>query len=192
MPTIEPASVICDVSGAGDPEVGHLHAAVRADDDVVRLDVAVDDPVPVRERERVQDLARVVDRDRDRRRAVLDEQLLQRAAVEELHRDVVGALGVAAVEDRDDVRVVEAGRVLRLAPESLHELLVGGVALVQHLQRHLAAELLVLGEVHVGHPAGAEPAADQVAVVEDAVEERVGRRHQALPAVRRPPAARPR
>ena len=103
----------------------------RPHDDVVRLDVAVDDPVAVRERERAEDLPRVVDRDRDRRRAVADEQLLERPPVEVLHRDVVSALGPAAVEDRDDVRVVQPGRALRLAPEPLDELLVGRVAIVR-------------------------------------------------------------
>ena len=123
---------------ARDAEVRHLQPAVAADDDVVRLDVAVDDPVAVRERERAEDLARVVDRDRDRRRAVADEQLLERAPVEELHRDVVGALRLAAVEDRDDVRMVEPGGALRLAAEPLDELLVGGVPVVQQLQRDAA------------------------------------------------------
>ena len=58
-------------------------------------------------------------------------ELLERAPVEELHRDVVGALGLAAVEDRDDVRVVQAGGVLRLAPEALDELLVARVPVVR-------------------------------------------------------------
>jgi hypothetical protein len=48
--------------------------------------------------------------------------------VEELHRDVVGVLGLAAVVDRDDVRVVERGGVLRLAAEALDELVVVRVA----------------------------------------------------------------
>ena len=64
-------------AGAGDPEVGHLQPPVRVDDDVVRLDVAVDDAVSVGEAERGQHLARVVDRDPDRRRASADDQLLQ-------------------------------------------------------------------------------------------------------------------
>ena len=174
MPTIEPASVICDAPERAIPKSVTLRRPSRADDDVVRLDVAVDDPVAVREGERAQDLARVLDRDRDRRRPVADEQLLQRPPVEVLHRDVVGALRLAAVEDRDDVRVVEARRALRLAAEALDELLVGGVPLVQQLQRDLPAELLVLGEVDVGHPARAELALDHVAPVEDAVDERVG------------------
>ena len=95
-------------------------------------------PLRCAKRERAQDLARVVDRDRDRRRPVADEQLLERAPVEELHRDVVGALGLAAVEDRDDVRVVQAGGALRLAPEPLDELRVVRVPLVQQLERDAA------------------------------------------------------
>ena len=73
--------------------------------------------------------------------------------------------------------MVEAGGALRLAAEALDELLVGGVALVEQLQRDAPAELLVLGEVDVGHPARAELALDHVAPVEDAVDEGVGGGH---------------
>ena len=49
---------------------------------------------------------RVADRDLDRRRAEADEELLERPPVQVLHRDVVGALRLAAaVVDRHDVRV---------------------------------------------------------------------------------------
>ena len=97
-------------AGARDPEVGHLQPALGADEHVVWLDVAVDDPVLVRGRECGEDLAGVVDRDLDRRRPAPDDQLLERAPVEELHRDVVGALGLAAVVDRDDVRMAQSRR----------------------------------------------------------------------------------
>ena len=160
-------------AGPRDAEVRHLQPAVAADDDVVRLDVAVNDPVAVGERERAQDLARIVDRDRDRCRAVADEQLLERAPVEVLHRDVVGALGATAIEDRDDVRVVQPRGALRLAPEPLDELLIRRVSVVEQLQRDAAPELLILGEVHVGHPARAELALDHVALVENAVDQGV-------------------
>src|SRR5438034_7239319 len=48
--------------------------------------------------------------------------------------------GLAAVVDRDDVRVREARCVLRLAPEALDELLVPGVAVVQDLDRDAPPE----------------------------------------------------
>ena len=66
---------------------------------------------------------------------------------------------LAAVEDADHVRVLQAGRGLGLAAEALHELLVLGEAPVQHLQRHLAPEVGVLRAVDVGHPAGADAGA---------------------------------
>ena len=163
------------LAGAGprDPEVRHLDPPLASDEDVVRLDVAVDDPVPVRGAECGEDLAGVVDRDLDRGLPAGDDQLLQRAPVEELHRDVVGALGLAAVVDRDDVRMREPGGVLRLAPEALHERVVGRVAVVEDLDRDPAAELLVLGEVDLRHPARTELADDAIATVEDGSDQRV-------------------
>ena len=62
-------------------------------------------------------------------------------------------VGLAAVVDADDVRVLEAGGGLRLAAEALDELRVLGEALVQELERDLAVEHLVVGEPDVGHPA---------------------------------------
>ena len=46
------------VVGRGDAEVGDLHLALRRDEHVARLDVAVHDAVAVREGERVGDLGR--------------------------------------------------------------------------------------------------------------------------------------
>ena len=44
-----------------DPEVEHLHGAVREHEDVLRLDVAMDDALLVRDREDVEDLLADVD-----------------------------------------------------------------------------------------------------------------------------------
>ncbi len=163
--------------GPRDPEVGHLVAPVRAvlvEEHVVRLDVAVHDPAPMGEPERAEDLARRVDRGGDRQRTVGHDPVLEAPALEVLHRDVVGALGLAAVVDRDDVRVGQAGGVLGLPPEPFDERVVARVPVVEDLDRDLAAELLVLGEVDVGHPAGAEPPEDAVAPVEERVDQGVG------------------
>ena len=99
--------------------------------------------------------------------ASLADQLLERAAREVLHRDVVRAVVGAAVVDADDVGVLEAGRRLGLAAEALDEVRVLGEAAVQQLQRDLAPELLVLGQEHVGHPPGAEAREHLVAAVDD-------------------------
>src|SRR4029079_2428738 len=106
---------------------------------------------------------------------------------EVLHRDVVRALGVAAVVDRDDVRVGEPGGVLRLAAEALDELVVGRVPVVEDLDRDPAPELLVLGEIDVGHAAGAELADDLVTAVEDRVDQGVRYGHRFRRLVIRPP-----
>ena len=165
---------------AGDAEVGHLQPRlvgldllVGRDEHVVRLDVAVDDPVAVGEAERLEQLLRVGDRRVDRKSAPRHDQLLEAAPLDHLHRDVVGALGLAAVVDGDDVWMGKPGGRLRLAAEPFDEEVVLRVALVQDLDGDAATELLVLGEVDVGHAAGAELPQDPVAAVEECVDEGV-------------------
>ncbi len=104
----------------------------------------------------VEDLADDLDR-LGRREAALD-QVLERGALHVLHRDEVAALVLAAVIDRDDVRVLEAGGGLRLAAEALDELLVGSEALVEELEGDLAPEHLIVGRPDVRHSARADAA----------------------------------
>ena len=87
----------------------------------------MDDAVAVGEARRLEDLARSAPTACSGVEAGVD-QLLQRAALEVLHRDVVGAVDVAAVEDGDDVGVLEARGGLGLAAEPLDELAVLGEA----------------------------------------------------------------
>ena len=164
-------------AGAGDAEVGDLGVTEVVDDHVVRLEVAVDHAVAVGEARGLEDLRADVDHALLCQRRLGGHDVLERAPREVLHRDVVGALVLAAVEDAHHVRVVEAGGRLRLAAEALHELLVLREAPVQHLDRDLPAEVAVLSAVDVRHSAGADPAQDPVA----AVDERVARhlRHPA-------------
>ena len=165
---------------ARDAEVRHLQSALAVDEHVVRLDVAMDDAVAMREPDRSEDLTRVVNCEVDRRGTTRDDQLLQRATVEVLHRDVVGAFRLAAVIDRDDVRMRKAGCVLRLTAEALDELIVAGVTVVQDLDRDAPAEHLVFGQVDVRHPTRAELAQDAVTPVEERVDEGVGNGHRAF------------
>ena len=56
---------------------------------------------------------------------------------------------------------------LRLPAEALDKAGILGKATVQQLERHLAVELLVLGQVDVCHAAGTEAVKHPVAPVDD-------------------------
>ena len=103
----------------------------------MRLDVAVHDPAAVGEARREQHLDRDVDRRLGVERAVFAHEPLERAARQVLHRDVVGAVPGAAVEDRHDVRMREPGGAGGLAPEALDEFLVFDEAVLEHLDGDL-------------------------------------------------------
>ena len=86
----------------------------------------------------------------------------QRFALDVAHRDPEGASILADLVDRADARVVELRRDLGLAPEPLDRLLVGDGTEVEDLQRDLAVEARVLGEVDGRLPAATELANDPV------------------------------
>ena len=83
---------------------------------------------------------------------VLSQKLLQRLAVDEF-RDQVGALRVGArvVEDLQDVVVPQLRHRLRLALEPRLGFGLGRQVAVQHLDRHLALQAVVLRAVHDRH-----------------------------------------
>ena len=136
------------------------------DEDVVGRDVAVDEtqrlPVAAGEIVRVlqaagghrDDLADLRDR---QVLAPLGRQLVDRAQrrpVDELHRDEVVPVGLAEVEDGDDVRMVEPRRQPRLVEEHLDELLVAREVGKDALQTHHLLEACragLLGEIDLGH-----------------------------------------
>src|SRR5258706_4747418 len=89
---------------------------------------------------------------------------MQRAALEQLHRDVGDALVLADVEDGDDARVVEPAGRAGLAQEALAHLAedVLGQIGQQRLERHLALDQRVDRAVHDAHRAASELAHDPV------------------------------
>ena len=146
-----------------DPEVEELHLPRGRDEDVPRLDVAVDDEVLVR---RI-DCAADVDEQAQARRDVEPVAIAvrrDRQTVDVLHHEIRElSFGRTAVEQLRDVRMTQRGEDLPLGEEAPVELLgVGAVA--QELDRDLAAELAVdaLGEVHHAHAAATELAHDAV------------------------------
>ena len=154
--------------GAGQAEVGDPEPGVVVEQEVGRLDVAMDQPAPMGEVEPTAGLQ--PDQQRLTRRQ-------QRAAVE--HRteappaEVLGdeerrAVVLAPVEHRHDVRVVEAGRDLRLGPKAPQEALVIGQGRMQELDCDPASQRDVVGEEDVRGRAGADRREQAVPPTEDA------------------------
>ena len=158
--------------GARDAEVGDLHVPGVGDHDVAGLHVAVDDPLAVRRLERARgadcDPHRIV----DRQRAAVAQDRRQVATVDELHDDVLLAIGPvgAVVVDADDVRVRQAAGRARLLLEARGEARVGPELGPQDLDRHLAVELLVDGAPDRRHAAVAQRGDEPIAAADQPAE----------------------
>ena len=146
----------------GDAEVGHQRLAV-VQQDVLGLDVAVDHPVPVGVVERGGHLARDPHRLGDGELLLPVEPGPERLALDERHDVEEEAVGLARVEQRQDVRVLEVGGELDLGQEPLGA--DDGRELgAEQLERDPPVVAEVLGQVDGGHAAGADLALDPVAV----------------------------
>src|SRR4051794_35471107 len=153
-----------------DAEVRDGHTAVRADEDVARLDVAVYDAGLVR---RLQRICRL----RDHRQGAVNvectlasEHCRQRLARDELHHEggewCVVVRCLAVVENGRDVRIGKGGGMLRLSTEPLDEVGVAGVLGAQDLHRDGAFEGGVGGFPDVTHAAGGDVLGQPVTVAE--------------------------
>jgi hypothetical protein len=91
-------------------EIAVLTLLLRIDQDVARLDVAVDETAGVRRVERRGDLRNQADRARRLEAAVAAEHRAKIAPLDEAHRDVDVPIGLAGRIDRDHVRMVETRR----------------------------------------------------------------------------------
>ncbi len=90
---------------AGDPEVRDLDLSIGADQDISGLHIAMDDALAVSVVECIGHLPQNVEQIRQRRRIAAREQLLQRKALDKLHRQVPMALVLAELVDGDDTGV---------------------------------------------------------------------------------------
>ena len=98
---------------------------MRCQKDVRRLEVAMDDAAGVERRERASMSSAIGSAWIDAQRAAL-QPLGERLALEQLHRDEELAVVFADLVDLADVRMVDAGRGARFAPEALARRLVAG------------------------------------------------------------------
>ena len=152
-------------------EVEDLDAAVGRDEEVVGLQVAVDDALFVRGRERLDDLDGVVERLAQREPAGAEE-VAQRVALEKLLDQEMPLVDLLERMDRRDAGMAESGQRLRFALEAGDVLRVAEELIGEHLDRDVAIEPQVPGAIHLSHAAGAEGREDLVGA------ESVARREQ--------------
>ena len=153
------------LGGPGDAEVGDLHPTVGRDEQVGRLHVAVHDAGGVRGADGVGGLREEAPHRVGVHRAAGPDQVRQRLAVDQLHhqvgprhvRAVAGLRGLAEVEDRGDVGVVQRRRVVGLGLEPGPEGGVVGVLRLEQLHRDRAAERGVARAPHLAHAARRDP-----------------------------------
>jgi hypothetical protein len=138
-----------------DAEVGEEGVAARVEEDVARLEIAVDDAARVRLVERLghaaDDAADLGEAERAARHAVEE-----RAARHVAHHDERLFLVLAVVVDGDDVGVFERSDDLGFALEARAELLVEGELARQDFDRDLPLHVRVAREVDDRHPAPAQ------------------------------------
>src|SRR5581483_7107112 len=111
--------VLGRAGGPGDAEVGDLHVAVDVDEHVARLHVPVDHAVAVGEGQGGGHVGADVGGPIGEEGTFGPDDVGQGPAVHELHHDVVGAVLLAPVVDRHDVRMGEVGGGLGLPAEAL-------------------------------------------------------------------------
>src|SRR3989449_1027786 len=119
--------------GARDPEVGDDRMVAR-EENVLGLDVAVDDALPVGVAERVGDVAGDPERLVEREPALAPQAMAQRLSLEVRHDVVEQPRRLARREDWHDVRVAELRGKVDFADEPLAPQ-AGGYLPVEHLDR---------------------------------------------------------
>src|SRR5439155_18067707 len=141
----------------GNAEVEQTNFALAGDEDVGRLQVAVDHQVRVSVLHRQQDLAKQRDAFAQGQAAAVAEAR-DRLAFDIFEREPgLPVLRDAGVEQPGDVRVTQARENVALAVEAHRERLAAGPR-IRQFHRHLALErtVVALSQPHLGHAAFAE------------------------------------
>ena len=114
------------VHDPGNPEVHDLHRAVFQHHHIVGLDIPVDNAPAVGMLQPLGDLHGKVEGLLPVKNALDLHILLQGNSVDQLHDNIVGAVGGRNVVDLHNIRVAEHGDGLALRPETAAEFLVAG------------------------------------------------------------------
>ena len=148
--------------GARQPEVHHPHATVCTEHHVVRLEVAMDQPLGVRRTKAGAGGHEHAENVSPRTR-LLRHPCREGVALHELHRHEHALLVDTDIVHGHDVGIVDAGERLRLALKACPRAGRVGGSRSQELQRHLAVELGIVRRHDYAHRARTESGQDDVA-----------------------------
>ncbi len=145
----------------GHPEVCHQHVAAR-EQHVVGLHVPVHHAVGMRVGQRVGGLPQQASHFGHGKPALALELLPQGLALDVRHHIEQEAVGLARVEHRQDMRMLQLGRDLDLAGESVRPQRRRQIG-TEHLHRDLSPVPQIFGEIYRGHAAAPQLAGQDVA-----------------------------
>ncbi len=150
--------------GLGDPEIGDADPTLGVEHQVGRLEVAVDNTLPVDGVEPLSDLA--ADRHDSLRREPPEalQKIGQITTLDQLHREEVTAVGFAQVVDSANVGVGDLPGDPGFAEEELENRRPALEVGRQEFERHPLAELQVFGPENLPHPALPQRLDDPVAL----------------------------
>jgi hypothetical protein len=141
------------------PEIQHLHYAVRANLDVRRFEIAMDDSLLVRGLEcfgnLLRDGQRLFERDRSMRDAVR-----QRGPLDQFHHQHRQAVDRFEPVDLRDIRVVQGGEHARFPGKSRQPRATVRDLASQDFERDLSLQRPVASSIDVAHTAGANQSTD--------------------------------
>ena len=142
-------------------KVAHLHFTAWPHEAVGWLDVTVQNAVPLRGLEAVDDLQRVADRLVDWERPHARHLFFERAAIHEFHRDDWEPVDLFRAVHVDRVRMVDRRRRAAFAQEAF-AIFRATDPRCEHLHRDLAPIVQLLGGIHRPHAAPSQQAFDAV------------------------------
>ncbi len=151
-----------DVEALRQAHVGQLRFARAREHDVARLDIAMQQAMIFPGNfQRAGHLADDRQRGRLRQRTFAGEFLVERFAGDIRHRQVQHPAVLAGFIGRDNVRVIDLGRLADLVAEPLDHLLVHRQRRRQDLQRHVTVHRKLPREKYLPHRSLAQLAFDQ-------------------------------
>lgn len=151
---------LCSFEGSGETEVRNEDLIAISDEDIVRLEVAMDYALVMGGLQGLTKLPRKFEAALERKRALFLEDVVEILTVHECHSDEFHTVGFAEIVDTQNVFVGDSAGEEKFVLEALNDLRVAGKFRLQDLQGDETIELPIVRFVNAPHAALAEEGFD--------------------------------